>query len=272
MRIGFLVAVLVCLGHHAFGETISFRLSGKVSAEISATEIQKKFQSQTVRVYDPNSGAEAVYSAIPIEDLFSKILGTSWKSEQSLLVTCADGYQPVIPVHRLLTEKAYLAFAKPEGGFDLIHQYENKKKVKLAPFYLVWENLNKPELKNGDGAYWPYQIVGFDFIRLNEKFPKLAPRNMTKTESAGFYQFQKYCMGCHRINGQGGTSGPELNYPVSVSEYIRPRFLSRWILDPNSMRLGTAMPGLPPDLKNRDKVARELLAYLKLMAENKKGP
>ena len=46
------------------------------------------------------------------------------------------------------------------------------------------------------------------------------------------------------VLGEGGKNGFELNYPVSVMEYMRESFVKKFIVDPASVRLKSAMPPL----------------------------
>jgi mono/diheme cytochrome c family protein len=78
-------------------------------------------------------------------------------------------------------------------------------------------------------------------------------------------------MACHTINGEGGGKAPELNYPMSVTEYLAEEWIRKWVLDPRSVRYGTTMPafGSRPD---GDKLVDDVLAYLKTMARHKQAP
>ena len=72
--------------------------------------------------------------------------------------------------------------------------------------------------------------------------------------------------------GEGGTLGPELNYPASVTEYVEPTWLRRWIDAPLTVRHGTPMPGLPPGIPDREAALRDVIAYLTVMAGHKLAP
>ena len=74
------------------------------------------------------------------------------------------------------------------------------------------------------------------------------------------------------INGEGGDKAPELNYPTSVVEYIKPEYLTRWIENPSSIRHNTLMPGLAQEIPNRANVTKEIIAYLKAMSTTKRSP
>ena len=79
-------------------------------------------------------------------------------------------------------------------------------------------------------------------------------------------------MACHTINGEGGGKASELNYPVSVVEYIKPEYLTRWIENPASIRYNTLMPALAMEIPNRAMVTQEIIAYLRAMSAAKRKP
>ena len=117
----------------------------------------------------------------------------------------------------------------------------------------------------------PYQLVGIDLISFREKFPNLYPgANPSASVKQGFLNFRKHCLNCHTINAEGGGKAAELNVPMSVTEYWQPGMLKKWILSPTSIRLNTPMPGLSEDVPTREKVASDIVGYLKAMAKHKK--
>lgn len=68
--------------------------------------------------------------------------------------------------------------------------------------------------------------------------------------------------------GVGGTFGPELNSPCSVTEYWNPRLLSRFIANPASIRAGTKMPNFD---SMPEKDIQMIVDYLQSMAAHKKA-
>lgn len=75
-------------------------------------------------------------------------------------------------------------------------------------------------------------------------------------------------MKCHAMNGVGGTLGPELNYPCSVTEYWNPGFLSRFIAKASSIRAGTKMPDFA-SMPGKD--VESIVEYLQYMGSHKKS-
>jgi cytochrome c2 len=74
------------------------------------------------------------------------------------------------------------------------------------------------------------------------------------------------CITCHAINEIGGTMGPELNYPKSVTEYWKEKELVDYIVNPAAFRNKVKMPTLGITKQQ----SQEIVAYLKYMSENKK--
>ena len=68
---------------------------------------------------------------------------------------------------------------------------------------------------------------------------------------AGFRAFRVHCSKCHRLNGEGGTIGPELNLGANPVEYRSREWLHGWIDDPAGTRPGSAAPQAPNRTSHR---------------------
>ncbi|MCY3750540.1 MAG: cytochrome c [Gammaproteobacteria bacterium] len=139
-----------------------------------------------------------------------------------------------------------------------------------GPFYLFWLN---PELSDIRREEWPFK---FNRIivksSLRENYPEIFP-DATVADSelinAGFEVFIKNCFSCHQVNRAGhGAMGPDLNYPLSPTEYFREGMLKRFIRDPQSIRHNpaTTMGAFPESIISDDELDH-LLVYLEHMAE-----
>jgi hypothetical protein len=71
--------------------------------------------AETVRVYEPYEQREVSYRALRFDAVLDALYGDRWRREEELLFTCLDGYQPSVPVSRVLAHKAWLAVARPDA-------------------------------------------------------------------------------------------------------------------------------------------------------------
>ncbi len=270
----FFSAFLAISPTESWAQEIVFKNRGKQVRVLTLGEIEKIVPATTVRVFEPHESAIREYKGFQSNSLFTAIYGQEWEKAEEILFTCSDGYQPSIPSERFKKYEGYLAYSRPgTKEFVLHNKLQNNELVKLGPLYLVWDNIKSPELRDDGGYGWPYQITAVDLINFSDRFPKMAPPGDSPSEvKNGFLSFRAYCMSCHTINGEGGGKSVELNYPVNVTEYIQEPWLLKWIDNPASMRYNTTMPALNPNLKDREKIIKNIVAYLKTMKDNKGKP
>ena len=218
-------------------------------------------------VWDPHENKEVKYKGYPANALLDKIYGREWRKIEDVLFTCADGYQPSIPVQRFLKNEALFAFERLGEDFSLVNTLQANEKVTLAPFYLVWNNLKSPELKAQKADGWPYQVMVVDLVDPGDRFPHMAPaKNSSTAVMRGFSEFRQHCFACHKVNGDGGDKSFDLNQPVSVTKYWKEDWLKKWILKAPEIRKGTTMPALAIQGKEGEKIADDIIAYLKAMS------
>ena len=175
---------------------------------------------------------------------------------------CKDGYLPLMPMSRALGAKGLIAIRDVNApqGKDWHLLPGSGPPSTPAPSYLVW--VSPPG--DPDEYPWPYQIVAIELVSASDALAGLAPGG----SQPGYDLFVGHCFKCHAINGVGGTMGPELNSPCSVTEYWNPRLLSRFIANAGSIRAGTKMPNFS-SLPEKD--IQSIVAYLQSMAGHKKG-
>lgn len=251
MRWLVLVLILVWSGS-AEAQTLTFRKDGKVVRQVDPAALVSPV---VVTVTPPNRpGLRPTYRGYPFQKLMDAVYGPSWRDGE-VVFHCVDGYEPAVPASRFAGGPAVLAFAEVGGPFTL---KQKERTVALGPYFLVW-----PEAWVSDHD-WPWQVDGVDVASAPKALAP--PPGSSAAAVRGQKAWRDHCMVCHALNGVGGRKGPELNAPVSVTEYLREEWLVRWITDPASVREGALMPGLPGDLPNRDQVVRDLIAYLKAMA------
>ena len=252
---------------------IEFKNGDQIVTTLSVSELDALAPAVPLKVFEIHERTERIYRAFPVRPIFDKVFGKNWEKVQEIMFTSVDGYQPSVPVAKFLAHDAYFAFAHENGApFMMTNTLQNNEIVQLGPLYLIWDNINSKALLESGASDMPYQIKSVE-IKVVALFPSMAPpANASAKAQRGFAHFRKYCMACHTINGEGGAKAPELNYPTSVVEYVKPEYLKRWIENPQAIRYNTAMPGLAKEIPNRGKVSEELIAYLKAMSIAKRAP
>lgn len=268
------VAALLAPGTAASDENIgaarslAFLRHGTPTATRALASLRESHAPVTVRVIEPYESREVPFRAIPLRDVLDAVYSRSWRAEEELLFTCRDGYQPGVPVERLLAHDAFLAFERvDQPAFEILkHESGERRRVELGPFYLIWANLESEPLR-AEGDYgWPYQLVAIDLIRTRDRFPNMTPpAGALAPVERGFRAFRMHCSRCHKINGDGGSIGQELVSPASPLDYRDPAWLHRWIDDPSRIVPTSRMPRLNPQLPERERTIDDVLAYLGAM-------
>lgn len=228
--------------------------------------------AQRIEVREPLSGRRMTFEGSPAVPLLDAAFGKGWRDKDAVVFHCADGYQSLIKVARILRYEPVLAHRIVDGSSFHVKNAGGTT-VPLAPYYLVWNNLAHPELEAQGAKGWPYQVEALEPVdEPTALSPAEPPAGTGKSVRKGYEYFKTHCVACHSINGVGGRVGPELNYPTSVTEYVKAEWLERWILDPTSVRHRTAMPGLPRLLPRRKRIAGAIIEYLDAMQTKKIPP
>jgi hypothetical protein len=244
---------------------LDFQDHGKEVKALNLEQLKKIGKPENITIFDPHQEAERTYSGFNINRLLDQVYGKNWQKTDEVLFTCADGYQPSVPVADFKENQAWLVYAvKNSKQFTLDNKAQHEKNIKLGPYYLIWNN--HKTTKGTDAFSWPYQVVSLNLIDFKTKFPRLIPPgNASLQVKNGFLAFRKNCMTCHSINGEGGKKSIDLNSPRNLTSYIPDKKLAAWIANPSAIKPGTTMPALSPGLKNRNKVIQDIIAYLKAM-------
>ena len=164
---------------------------------------------------------------------------------------------------------------------DLSAEERDKLKKKLDHVKTFAKDMKN--LKN-QGPFYPIFIPADSLPKEKRWFPPFAVDKVTFAESKtdktvalpqdlpddhpamkGSKIFTSVCSSCHKVNGVGGAVGPELNRPLSVTEYWDEMALRQMMKDPSKVRDGSKMP--PFHLAD-DKID-DVLAYLKWMSKHK---
>ncbi|WNL44835.1 cytochrome c [Dyella sp. BiH032] len=208
------------------------------------------------------------YLAVPLKALLA---GAT--SADHLQFVASDGFAAEIPASLILDghgAEAWLAVEDPASPWPALPG----KSQGAGPFYVVW---TRPEAGGVNPEQWPYQLAAIR--RLDEvaaRFPAMAPDASLPAgspERRGFEVFQRICLACHTLNGQGDARlGPDLNIPYSPTEYLRADLLRAYVRDPQSLRRWpqAKMPGFDAKVLS-DTDLDALLAYLRHMAGRKSG-
>ncbi len=253
----------------ALGDKITFKLGGKEVKSIDTSELAQ--HAVQTKVFEHLSEAEATYQAVTFREILESVYGAHWgEAGEELLFTCADGYQPSIPLSIFKSNKSFLALSKPGEEFKAI-TIKDKKSISLGPIYLIWENLKNLDIREKAGSIWPYQVVAVDLIKFKDRFGKMAPHEKASPAAReGFLVFREKCMSCHKMNGEGAPAGIDLNRPVPKIQMYNPKSFEKWIMEPKALRPETSMPGLMATDPKAAKHIAPLLKYLESMAKSTK--
>jgi mono/diheme cytochrome c family protein len=223
--------------------------------------------TQVIKVdNDPVFHSAKSYKAIPLIDVlekYTKIKSLNIKQTQ-IVFECEDGYNPSMDLSKVLSRKAFLAVADIDApkGTDWTTIKKGSQEKNIAPFYVVYTNVT-PEERD---FKWPYNLVKISLVESAKEFAAVYPKD-DDTMVKGYGLFQHNCMTCHALNKVGGTMGPELNYPKSVTEYWHSTDdIKVFIKNPTSFRNDCKMPAIS---YLTDKEIDEIIRYLQYMAKHK---
>jgi len=207
------------------------------------------------------------YRAVPLAALLDGIT-----AGDHLQFVAGDGFAAEIPAALLLNKQgseAWLAIEAPARPWPALPGHG-----RAGPFYVVWTH---PQAAGVGPEQWPYQLASIRRLAgVAARFPALLPDPALPPDSEvrrGFAAFQRTCLACHTLNGQGDAKlGPDLNIPHNPTEYLRADLLRAFIRDPQSLRRWpqAKMPAFGTQaLSDADLDA--VLAYLRHMAGRKRG-
>lgn len=251
--------------------TLILRKNNHTVKRLNVSEImQSKRGIVSVTVDNPTDSKIHTYEGMSLTVLLEQVFGNDWKAFDAVKFTTLDGYQPVIPTASIIANFGVISTREKEHqGFSELRR-KNGETVDPGPFFLVWENIKDPGAKEDSWLSWPWQITSIELTSFAREFPNSAPPDHSgNLAQKGFLDFRQHCIKCHTINGDGGNVGPELNYPVNVTEYWKDEWLTRFIADPQSVRANSKMIPFYRDVDNREKIIASIVAYLKVMKDKK---
>jgi mono/diheme cytochrome c family protein len=273
MFIPVLALFLLGMALPAGADGLSFRADSRPAKELSREELIKALPLKTLTAENPTTSKATAYQGVDLVELLNLAFGEEWKRYDLVKFISRDGYQPLIPRDTITAHRGLVAYKEQDrNGFTPLRRGQGKT-IDPGPYFLVWDNIGDTSAKTEPWLSWPWQLAAIELTRLDREFPRTAPPAGAPEEAErGFTAFLQHCVKCHRVNGKGGDIGPELNYPVSVTEYWQPEWLSRFIADPASVRRDSKMVGFYPGVQNRETIIRDIVSYLKAMAGNKIEP
>lgn len=224
-----------------------------------------------VKVRHPDDGPLRTFRAIPLQAVIDAVYPGDVTKNEDILFSALDGYESVIPYAWIRQHKGYIAYESADG--QPFTSPSHSGTVDLGPYFIIWDNLGDKVVARSGAHYWPYQVAAVDVARFDQRFPAvLPPPHASPQVMRGFTSFRTYCLSCHTVNGQGGMTGPELNYPRNVTEYWNHDLLAAWIRNPKQIRDRATMPPMPPVVAHPERVIAEIIAYLQAMSHRKIAP
>lgn len=241
--------------------------SDSLTIDLVALQKQGGFKKTKVVIVkeDPVYHSKKRYNAISLPqllDTYSKIKQLQTDKYQ-IVFECEDGYKPMMPLQKIVLARSFLAISDldaPEGKLwsKII---KDGREMKAAPFYLIYEGISPTD----SDFKWPYNLIKIHLVPTIENISLISPKDDEEAK-IGFALFDKNCISCHAINKIGGSMGPELNYPKSVTEYWDHNQLKKFIKNPASFRNGVKMPTIETLSKNE---IESIVYYLNYMAKHK---
>lgn len=246
---------LVCLP--AFGEpTLRFVADGRTRV-VGLAELRGAVPEANVALDDPAYGQRHRYRALPLAKVLDFAFGPRWREPEftEVLFAASDGYTVPGAQATLAGPGGYLAFA------DLDHpQWAplSGGRGVPGPFYVVWTGAGQT---SAAGHPWPWQLERVELVRFADRYPAVFPAGVAPDSPvhAGFLLFKARCFGCHALDRQGGSVGPDLGAPQAVTDYRSADWLRAYIRQPSRFRY-THMPD-HTDLSDAQLDA--LIAYLR---------
>ena len=199
-----------------------------------------------------------VYLGYPVEKVLRAILGDQWKTAAAEIEFRAlDGYVSHIPTERFDQYHGYLVFAKKHSReFSVKSRAPDAKSISLGPYYLVWDNIHRPDLIQEGATYWPYQVNEIVVSKAPEKNPVSGEMSQPARE------LEKYCLSCHKVNRKGGNKAPmDL---AEQTKMLGEKGFHAWVLNPSSIKPDSGMPAMFEGMPEPDRraLAARLFHYL----------
>ncbi len=239
----------------------------------TTAELLKRPDVETLTVADESAypRQQMTFRAVRMASLLESV---KVPADSTVEFIAIDGFTSAIRISQLRQTSAdqsvaYLAIEDPEKKWP----QQRFDAYSAGPYYLFWI---RPRLSNISREQWPYRIERVQ-VRgvIEELYPRIVPSaSLPKNSPAakGYTVFVNNCLPCHTLNESGPSKvGPDLNYPMSPTEYFREGILRKFIRDPQSIRKNpqTSMGRFPEQILSEEELD-QLIAYLEHMAALKR--
>ena len=118
-----------------------------------------------IRVFEPHlahggKNTEVEYLGWPAVLVFDHFFGKEWRHQNGdIEFRALDGYVSKIDIRKFNQYRAFLVFSiKGDKPFVVDNISQNQRNVRLAPYYLVWDNIGSQQLIEEGSSNWPYQV------------------------------------------------------------------------------------------------------------------
>lgn len=258
-----LLLALLLAGCASLAQAASLTVdTGHGATSLTTQQLLARPDVRPIDVPDDVSYRRAMrYRAVPLKALLPGV-----PTDAHLQFTALDGFAAEIPAALVLDGHGAEAWLAVE---DTAWPALGEGKPSAGPFYLVWLH---PEAGKVGPEQWPYQIASIRVLAdPATRFPLMRPAPGLAKDSPvmrGFDVFQRNCITCHTLNGQGDAKlGPDLNIPHSPTEYLREGMLRVLVRNPQALRHWpqAKMPAFSAQVISDADLAN-LEAYLKHMA------
>jgi mono/diheme cytochrome c family protein len=241
---------------------------GGTSRHFSRAELLARPDAKTIEVgRDVSYNGAMTYRAVPLAALLD---GLALPADSVIEAVASDGFAAQLPIDLLAntdakTAVAWVAVEPADKPWPSLPE----KAYSAGPFYLVWTGDQVGMIR---AEQWPYQMAKLTTQPSPAaRWPQLAvdaALPATDPIRTGQALFVTQCLTCHKLNGAGSAEvGPDLNQPLSPTEYLMPAALHALIRDPGSVRTwpDRRMPDFPPDQLS-DREIDLVIGYLGHMA------
>lgn len=244
--------------------SLRFSVDGRVLQTLALAELASKAPPVVVSTDDPYYGKTKRFRALPLEAVLAVGFAGTPGDGRELVLRAKDGYSVTYREAAIHEPGAYLAFADEDVAG---HEPIGPQRVSPFPLYLIWTKPGQGDLETHPR---PWQLESIELVRFESAYPHLQPpplpdKDQLARASRGYETFKAQCFQCHAINREGGRTGPELNVPQNVFEYLPAEYIRAYVVKPSTFRYGI----MPSHENMPASELDDLLFYLRHMKDNK---